>query len=72
MAGQLQIHPYLRTYDELQRSIKRMKTFLDMNWDLLPDNEKEGIQIMIEKMQTALNQVPEKHRITKHFQYKDK
>jgi uncharacterized protein YsxB (DUF464 family) len=72
MAGQLQTHPYFRTFDELQRSIKRMRTYLDMNWDILPDDEKDSIQIMIEKMEVAERQVPEKYRVTKHFQYKDK
>jgi hypothetical protein len=43
-----------------------------MNWDILPDDEKDSIQIMIEKMEVAERQVPEKYRVTKHFQYKDK
>lgn len=72
MSGPLQRHPYLRTYDDLDRSIKRMKNYLDTNWELIPEDEKEGIQIMVEKMQVAINQIPEKHRLTRHFQYKDK
>lgn len=72
MAGALQKHPYYKTFDELQRSIKRMETYLDMNFHLLSDDEKDSIQIMIEKMQVALGQIPDEYRVTKHFQYKDK
>jgi uncharacterized protein YsxB (DUF464 family) len=72
MAGQLLKHPYYRTFDELQRSIKRMETYLDMNSRILSDDEQESIRIMLEGMQKALRQVPEEYRITKHFQYKDK
>jgi hypothetical protein len=72
MAGQLQQHPYLRTFDELQRSIKRMETYLDINSHLLSDGEQEGIRIMIEGMVKAIRQIPSSYKITKHFQYKDK
>jgi hypothetical protein len=72
MAGQLAKHPYYRSYDELQRSIKRMNTYLDMNHHILSDEEKESIAIMVEGMEKALRQVPDEFRVTKHFQYKDK
>lgn len=72
MAGQLRTHPYYRTFDEVQRSIKRMETYLDMNSRILSDEEQEGIRIMLEGLHKALRQVPEEYRVTKHFQYKDK
>jgi uncharacterized protein YsxB (DUF464 family) len=68
MAGHLKTHPYYKTFDEAQRSEKRMRTYLDMNWMLLSDEEKEKIQIMIEALQKAVQQVPEDYQITRHFQ----
>jgi uncharacterized protein YsxB (DUF464 family) len=49
-----------------------MNTYLDMNFKILSDEEKEQIQIMIEGMEKAVRCVPEEYRITKHFQYKEK
>lgn len=72
MAGTLQKHPYFKSYDELQRSQKRMNTYLDINSHILSDEEQESIRIMLEGIEKALRQVPQDYRITKHYQYKDK
>lgn len=66
MAGQLQVHPYKKTYDELQRSVKRMEIFLDQYYELISDDEKEKIAIMIEGMEKAIRCIPEDYRLTKH------
>ena len=68
MAGHLLKHPYYRTFDEAQRSEKRMRTYLDMNWTLLPDDEKERIQVMIEALNKVVRNTPEEYQITRHFQ----
>jgi hypothetical protein len=67
MAGQLQTNPYLKTFDELQRSIKRMETYLKLNDDLLKDEEKATLRIMIDNMQQAILQIPVRYKVTKHF-----
>ena len=72
MAGHLQTHPYYRTWDEVQRSTKRMQHHLDTNRDILPTDEQEAISILIESLETALKQVPEKYRLTKHHQRRRK
>lgn len=72
MAGHLSVNPLVKTFDELQRSVKRMETYLDMNYMIIPDEDKESIQIMIESMNKALRQIPEEFRVTRHFQVKKK
>lgn len=72
MPGHLSVNPMVKTYDELQRSIKRMENYLDMNHLILSDDDKESIQIMIEGMQKAIRQIPEQFRITRHHQIKKK
>lgn len=72
MPGHLSVNPMVKTYDELQRSIKRMENYLDMNHMILSDDDKESIQIMIEGMQKAVRQIPEQFRITRHYQVKGK
>ena len=72
MPGHLQTHPYTKSFDELQRSIKRMENYLDMNHLILSDDDKESIQIMIEGMEKAVRQIPEQFRVTRHYQIKKK
>lgn len=67
MAGQLRTHPYFKTYDELQRSIKRMKTYREMNETLLEVVDQNRLDKMIEHMEEALSRVPEKYHVTKHY-----
>jgi hypothetical protein len=71
MAGQLNTNPYLKTFDELQRSIKRMETYLNINDHLLSHNEKVALSSMIHHMDVALNKIPDEFRKTKH-QYSKK
>jgi molecular chaperone DnaK (HSP70) len=66
MAGQLNTNPYLKTYDELQRSIKRMETYLNINDHLLSHNEKAALESMINQMNKALDKIPDEFRKTKH------
>lgn len=66
MAGPLVTHPMTKTFDELQRSLKRMEIYLDQNFSILSDDAKQSVYIMIEGMKKALDQIPEEHRLTKH------
>lgn len=73
MAGQLSINPYTKSYDELQRSIKRMQTYLEINNNLLEENQKIHIKLMIDNMKNAIEFIPPEFRITKHhYSKKDK
>ena len=68
MAGHLQKHPYYRSWDELQRTEKRMRTYLDMNFSILPDDEKESINILLEAVEKAKRFIPDEYQVTRHFQ----
>jgi uncharacterized protein YsxB (DUF464 family) len=72
MAGHLQIHPFYKSWDELQRTHKRMKNYLDMNFNLLDEEGKERLQIMLEGIEKAMHCVPEDYRVTKHHYTKEK
>jgi uncharacterized FlaG/YvyC family protein len=69
MGGVLQRHPYMRTYDESQRGVKRLKTYLDMNFNMLPDEEKERINIITEALEKIIRCIPEEYQLTMHQQY---
>lgn len=72
MAGHSQTHPYLKSYDELIRTNKRMQQYLDTYFEMIPDDEKESIQIMMEKIRVAINQIPKKYHVSRWNQFKDK
>jgi uncharacterized protein YsxB (DUF464 family) len=69
MPGPIKTHPFMKSYDELQRSINRMNTYLDMYYEIIPDDEKESIQIMVEKMEWAIKQIPDKYRVSRWKQF---
>lgn len=69
MAGHTTKHPYLKTYDELTRSVNRMKTYLDIYWDAISDEEKESIQIIIEKLEVSIRQIPGKYHVSRWNQF---
>lgn len=66
MAGQLSINPYLKSYDELQRTKKRMQNYLDINNHLLDNDTKRDLINMIVLISEAIELVPEDFRVTKH------
>ncbi len=66
MAGQLNTNPYLKTFDELQRSIKRMETYLNINDHLLDREGVRSLSEMVYHMQEALVRIPDEFRKTKH------
>jgi hypothetical protein len=66
MAGALKTHPYYKSWDELQRSIKRMENYITINGNLLDQKELTAIQFMIHHMKEAIERVPEDYRLTKH------
>jgi hypothetical protein len=72
MAGPLKTHPYYKTYDELQRCIKRMENYILINKSMLDITEINRIQRMIEHMQESLNRIPEEYHVTKYKQYQEK
>lgn len=72
MPGQLSSHPFTKSYDELQRSIKRMENYLDTNSMMLTDEMQTQIRIMVESMEKAVRCIPESHRVTRYFQLKNK
>jgi hypothetical protein len=71
LAGQLSINPYLKSFDELQRTKKRMQNYLDINSHLLSDEEEASIEQLIIFVGQALSLIPQEFRKTKH-QYSQK
>jgi hypothetical protein len=72
MAGQLQTHPFLKTWDELQRSHKRMQNYLDMNGNLLDAGAKEDINALLTNLENAMDRIPPEYRVTKHYYTRNK
>lgn len=72
MAGTLKVHPFSKTYDESQRAIKRLSSYLDINFTLLPDEEKERINRMVESLENVIRFIPEEYQLTMHQQYTKK
>lgn len=72
MPGHLRTNPLTKTYDEVQRSIKRLENHLDINHSILSDEQKERIMKMLEGLNKALNQIPQENRVTRHHQLKQK
>jgi uncharacterized protein YsxB (DUF464 family) len=72
MAGHSQKHPYLKSFDELKRTYNRLETYLDIYYETIPDDEKESIAIIMEKIDVAIKQIPEKYHITRWNQFKNK
>jgi hypothetical protein len=72
MPGPLQTNPYLKSYDELRRTLLRMETFLDANSFILDDEQQERIRIMCEGIQKAINAIPEEFHVTKWHQQRKK
>lgn len=71
MSGPLTRHPYLKSYDELQRTAKRMRIHRDTNLDLLSKEERHRLDQMIEHTELAIRQIPVSYKITKHYQHKE-
>jgi hypothetical protein len=66
MAGQLSTNPFMKTYDELQRSLKRMETYLDINRSVIPAELVNRIERMAEAMEAAIEEIPYEYHVTKH------
>lgn len=68
MAGHLQTHPYYKSFDELQRTEKRMTTYLEIHGSNLPLEEVAAIKALIKAVQDAIKCIPFKYHITRHKQ----
>jgi hypothetical protein len=58
MAGQLKVHPYIKTYEELRRCYKNVRFFLRYNGN--ENMEKD----MLYHLSEAMNLIPQKFRTT--------
>jgi hypothetical protein len=72
MAGHLTRHPYLKTFDELERTYRRMETYLDIYADTINEIEKENIRTMITHIKDALSFVPVSYKVSRWNQFKNK
>jgi hypothetical protein len=70
MAGHSKLHPFLKSYDELSRSVKRMETYLAVYGDGMHQEEKEAVQSVIEHLTAAINHIPEQYQVSRWEQYK--
>jgi prophage maintenance system killer protein len=67
MPGHLKTNPFLKTYDEAQRSHKRMLTFLETNGFALSKDLQDSVKKIVEALDTVINEIPEEFRVTKHY-----
>jgi hypothetical protein len=70
MAGHAKLHPYLKTFDELQRSANRMTVYLDMYKESISIKEKKAILSMVEAINNAIMEIPEQYHLTRWNQFK--
>lgn len=66
MAGHLKISPFLKSYDELQRTRNRMQAYLDINDGILTLEMRLAIEKMIRATDKAIEQIPLEYHLTKH------
>lgn len=64
MAGHLQIHPYFKSWDEINRSRKRLDVYLEMH--VKDDIERQKLQKMIRLLDEAMTYIPKQYQLTKH------
>jgi hypothetical protein len=70
MAGHSQLHPYLKSYDELNRTINRIKNYANIYKDTITTKELYDIQTMIESIETAITCIPEQFHVSRYQQFK--
>jgi oligoendopeptidase F len=72
LAGHSTLHPYLKSYDELLRTMNRIKNYANMYRDTISNKEKYEIQEMIEAIETAIEKIPQQYHISRWNQFKNK
>lgn len=72
MAGHSTLHPYLKSYDELNRTMNRIKNYENMYKDTISDKEKKEIYFMLEHIELAITYIPKKYHISRWNQFKNK
>ena len=72
MAGHGKLHPYLKSYDELKRTMNRMVVYLDMFKDSISPKEKNEIEEMLKHIDSAILCIPSQYHVSRHNQFKDK
>ena len=72
MAGHSTLHPYLKSYDELSRTMNRIKNYANMYRDTITNKERNAIETMIEAIDSAILCIPEQYHVSRYAQFKDK
>ncbi len=54
------------TFDELQRSMKRMQQFLNETESFMDTPTKENYNAMIDSIRYAIQYIPKEYHVTKH------
>lgn len=66
MSGHLSINPFVKSFDELTRSRKRMETYLNVNHHLLSSEQRSRVEGMIENLQQAINYIPDEFQVERY------
>lgn len=66
MSGHLQQNPFIKSFDELVRSRKRMENYLAINAQLLSSEQRSRVEGMIENLQQAINYIPDEFQIERY------
>ena len=72
MAGHSTLHPYLKSFDELSRTMNRIKNYANMYRDTITNKERYDIQTMLEAIDSAILCIPEQYHVSRYAQFKDK
>ena len=72
MAGHSTLHPYLKSFDELSRTMNRIKNYSQMYRDTITNKERYDIQELVNAIETAINCIPEQYHVSRYAQFKNK
>ena len=70
MSNQLQTHPLVKTFDELQRSIRRLENYIKMHEMDMSEHLLTKSQRVYNLMQAAVQEIPEEYQLTRWEQLK--
>jgi hypothetical protein len=66
MSGHLSIHPYIKTFDECLRSMKRQQQYLSMHGSLLDESDRYKAEKIVELLDKVISYIPQEYKLTKH------
>lgn len=72
MAGQLNTHPLVKTYDETMRSKDRVKTYIEIHERDLEKDQHDNALLLVHHLEQAIACIPAEYRMRRYAQVKEK